>query len=57
MIDFMDLNFANRAFAVTGPMFGKPSRIYWICSAFDLKEIDCLREISLFGFLLARVIM
>jgi hypothetical protein len=51
---FNDLNSFIRAFAVTGPIFGKPSKIYWSCSCFDLKVIGCLREISLFFVRFAR---
>ena len=40
---FRDLNLFINAFAFTGPMFGKPSRMNWSWS-FSERGIFCLRE-------------
>jgi len=51
---FNDLNFFISFLDVIGPIFGKPSSIYWSCSLGDKKILDGRIEIS-FVFFFAKI--
>ena len=57
IISFSELNFFRRALAFAGPMFGKPSRMNWSCSFFDLNIFEGRRAREVFSGFFVRTEM